>query len=56
MEGKKVLEGRYEEGRPEKPLQWKRFQDIEEMIKFIKTSERYWFEEGYGSEKRRTPA
>lgn len=56
MEDKKVLGETYKEGKPQKPLRWKKFENREEMVKFIKVSERYWFGEGYGSEKRKTPA
>jgi hypothetical protein len=56
MEDKKILGETCEEGKPKKPLKWKKFQDLDDIIKFIKTSERYWFGEGYGSEKRKTPA
>lgn len=56
MEDKKVIGETYREGKPQKPLRWKRFEDREEMMKFIKVSERYWFGEGYGSEKRKIPA
>ncbi|MGB9677161.1 MAG: hypothetical protein ACPLZ9_00945 [Candidatus Ratteibacteria bacterium] len=56
MDDKKVLGETYKEGKPKKPLKWKKFENIEEIVKFIKVSERYWFGDGYGSEKRKTPA
>lgn len=56
MEDKKVLGETYKDGKPIKPLKWKKFENRDEMIKFIKVSERYWFGEGYGSEKRKNPA
>lgn len=56
MEDKKVLGETYKDGKPTKPLKWKKFENRDEMEKFIKVSERYWFGEGFGSEKRKTPA
>jgi hypothetical protein len=52
-----ILKGSYQKGKPEKPLDWlKKLQGKEEIIRFIKTAERYWYGESYGSEKRRSPA
>lgn len=56
MAGKKVLGATYKPGKPEKPLKWINFQDRETIKKYIRTSERYWYGEGFGSEKRKTPA
>ncbi|MCM8786127.1 MAG: hypothetical protein NC827_09475 [Candidatus Omnitrophica bacterium] len=56
MEDKKVIGETYKEGKPKKPLKWKKFENRDEIINFIKVSERYWFGEGYGSEKRKAPA
>jgi hypothetical protein len=48
----------YEEGKPEIKGDWRRNMGTRaEMLKYLKTGERYWYaEEGYGSEKRKTPA
>ena len=37
---------------------WRRkFGDREEMLKYLKTAERYWYsDDWFGSEKRKTPA
>ncbi|NOZ64097.1 MAG: hypothetical protein GXO71_04060 [Caldiserica bacterium] len=58
MKEKKVLGPTYERGKPTQPLSWmKKLSDRAEMLKFLKTGERYWFsQEGYGSERRKTPA
>lgn len=56
MKNNEILKKICKEGKPEKPLRWKKFQDRDEVLKFIRTSERYWFGEGFGSEKRKTPA
>jgi hypothetical protein len=54
----KVLGPTFEEGKPQAPYQWRRkLKSREEMLEYLKTGERYWFnEEWYGSEKRKTPA
>ncbi len=53
-EKEKILGETYQEGKPQKPLRWiKNFEGKEEIDKFLKTAERYWFGEGYGSEKRK---
>ncbi|HEX68177.1 MAG TPA: hypothetical protein ENG13_03825 [bacterium] len=54
----KILGPTYEPGEPKKGLDWlKKLDSREEILKFLKTGERYWFaKEGYGSEKRKTPA
>jgi len=46
----------YKKGKPERSLEWKKFENKDDILKFLKVSERYWFGEGYGSEKRKTPA
>jgi len=57
MKKEKILGETYEKGKPKKSLDWiKKIGEREEMIKFLKNSERYWFGEGYGSERRKTPA
>ena len=53
-----VLDATYEEGIPEGADHWRtKTRDREEMLKFIKTGLRYYYvKEGFGSEKRKTPA
>lgn len=48
----------YEAGKPEFKGNWRQSMVTRaEMLKYLKTGERYWYaEEGYGSEKRKTPA
>ena len=56
-EKEKILGETYQPGKPQKPLQWlQKIDGNEEMDKFLKNAERYWFGEGYGSEKRKTEA
>lgn len=58
VEKVEVLGETYEPGKPEEPGNWrKKLPTREEILKFIQTGERYWYsDEGYGSEKRKTPA
>lgn len=56
MEKKEIFIPEFEKGKPKKPLNWKKFENLEELLKYLKTTERYWLGEGYGSEKRKTPA
>lgn len=55
-----VLGATYEDGFPEEADRWRnKMYSRENMLKYIKTSLRYWYggESGnYGSEKRRNPA
>ena len=53
-----ILGETYEEGKPEGMGRWRaNFNNRAEMLKYLETGERYWYaEEGYGSEKRKTPA
>nr|MBP7323705.1 acetyl-CoA decarbonylase/synthase complex subunit delta [Deltaproteobacteria bacterium] len=48
----------YEKGVPEKAGNWRgNLQDREEMIRFLRSSLRYWYaQDVFGSEKRKTPA
>ena len=57
-EDKDVLGPTYEAGKPEGPQNWRhKLQSREDMLKYLKTGERYWYsKDWYGSEKRRTPA
>ncbi|HOJ39710.1 MAG TPA: hypothetical protein PKX93_10750 [bacterium] len=42
---------RFQPGKPRKPLAWlKNLREREEMIRYLKSAERYWFGEGFGSE------
>ena len=45
-------------GKPDVAGDWrKKFKKREDILKHLKTSERYWYsKEGFGSEKRQTPA
>jgi hypothetical protein len=53
-----VIGPNYEAGRPEGKGEWRdRMANRGEMLKYLETGERYWYaKEGYGSEKRKTPA
>ncbi len=54
-----VLEPDFDDGKPEKPDQWRTKLKTEQarMLKYLETGERYWYaEEGYGSERRKTKA
>ena len=53
---KRSIDKKFLPGKLDKPLKWRKFENREEIINFMKTAERYWFGEGYGSEKRKTPA
>jgi len=54
----KIVGVKYDPGKPEQPGYWRdRFTNREEMLKYLSTGERYWSgEEGFGSEKRKSPA
>jgi hypothetical protein len=52
-----VLGPTYEPGKPSEPVLWRqKFRSRDEMLKYLQTGERYWFGQGYGSEKRKTEA
>ena len=52
-----VIEPAFDEGKPTGPDQWRtKLQGRDAMLKYLKTGERYWYGEGFGSEKRRTKA
>lgn len=52
-----VLGANYEDGFPEGPDKWRKiFTDRKEVLKYLKTSQRYFYGEGFGSEKRKNPA
>jgi hypothetical protein len=56
----KVLGPTFDEGKPETPItiSWRqKMRNREEMLAYLKTGERYWFnDEWFGSEKRKTKA
>jgi hypothetical protein len=54
----KVLGPTFDEGKPEVPIIWRqKMRNRNEMLAYLKTRERYWFnEEWFGSEKRKTKA
>jgi len=57
--GKKVrlIDKSVEPGTPREKHDWRsRSDDPSEMIRQVKTNLRYWYAEGYGSEKRKKPA
>ena len=60
FDGKKVkiLGEDYEEGKPDTPYSWvEKLKGRKDILKYLETGERYWFsKEGFGSEKRKTPA
>ena len=53
-----ILGPTYEPGKPAVPDRWRaKMGTREQMLGYLETGERYWFsDEGYGSEKRKTPA
>ncbi len=54
-----VLGATFEEGKPEDELagSWRqKLGSRAEKLKYLQTGERYWYGEGYGSEKREPPA
>jgi len=58
MEEKKVLGETYEPGKPSGSYNWReKLKDREQMLKYLETSQRYWFsKDWFGSEKRKNPA
>jgi hypothetical protein len=53
-----ILGETYLEGLPQEKLSWRtKLGDRQQMLRYLKTAERYWFSrDWYGSEKRKTPA
>jgi hypothetical protein len=53
-----ILGETYEEGKPEGPVAWRgKLRNREEMLKYLRSGERYWFsDDWYGSERRKTKA
>ena len=60
FDGKKVrvLGPTFEKGQPDKPENWRqKLRNREEKLDYLKSGERYWFnEDWFGSERRKTPA
>jgi len=54
----KVLGSTFEKGKPGTPIHWRdKMRSREEMLAYLRTGERYWFnDEWFGSEKRKTKA
>jgi len=57
---KEVLGPTYEKGKPdaEGEGRWRqKLESRDEKLRYLRSGERYWFgQEGFGSEKRKTPA
>ena len=53
-----ILGETFEDGIPREKLNWRaKMGDRQQMLRYLKTAERYWFsQDWYGSEKRKTPA
>jgi len=53
-----VLDGTYEEGKPDKINRWvDKVKSRKDILAYIETADRYWYApEGFGSEKRKNPA
>jgi len=53
-----ILGPTYDDGKPQGPDPWRsKLKTREEMLRYLRTAERYWSAgEGFGSEKRKTPA
>jgi hypothetical protein len=53
-----ILGPTYEPGQPEGPDRWRaKLRDRKEMLGYLRTADRYWVvKEGFGSERRKTPA
>jgi hypothetical protein len=47
-----------EPGTPDRPDRWRaKMRDRKEMLAYLRTADRYWVtRDGFGSEKRKTPA
>jgi hypothetical protein len=52
-----LIDSSYEPGSPQEKHDWRaKLDEKQDMLKQVKTSLRYWYSEGYGSEKRKKPA
>jgi hypothetical protein len=52
-----VIEPVFEDGKPEKPDAWRaKLPDRAKRLSYLKTGERYWYGESFGSERRKTKA
>ena len=54
----KILGENFDPGMPTEPFRWRdKLTTREDQLKYLENGERYWFsKEGFGSEKRKTPA
>ncbi len=52
-----VLGATYEDGIPQSPDKWRKvLEERAEMLQYVQESQRYFYKEGFGSEKRKNPA
>ena len=52
-----ILGESYEAGKPSVKGDWQKNFDVRaDYVKYVTQAERYWYGEGYGSEKRKNPA
>lgn len=53
-----ILGETYEDGKPDAPDSWRsKLRGRKDMLAYLRTADRYWVaKEGFGSEKRKTPA
>lgn len=52
-----VIEPAFEEGKPSEPDKWReKLPDRNKRLQYLKTGERYWYGESFGSERRKTKA
>jgi len=52
-----VLEATFDEGKPDGPDKWReKLADRDKKLNYLKTGERYWYGESFGSERRKTKA
>jgi hypothetical protein len=52
-----VLGADYEPGRPDVILRWQdKLADRKQRLAYLRTADRYWYAESFGSEKRKNPA
>lgn len=52
-----VIEPVFEDGKPDKIDEWRnKLPDRKKRLEYLKTGERYWYGESFGSERRKTKA
>ena len=52
-----VIEPTFEDGKPDKPDAWRtKLPDRKKRLDYLKTGERYWYGESFGSERRKSKA